>query len=130
MSQIISFGEKHGPLYPAVPTVDCRSLRNPHSFYSQRDGRDPQVQRYVYESPGFSTKMAEAELIFQQYGKVAFKCYGGRHRSVAMAEAFAAKHGLKAVHRDLPAPSAAPASAGGQPAGPGKGHVAEAEWRF
>lgn len=87
MITLISFGHKFGEP-EADRTMDCRSLKNPHSDPKMRNltGMDDKVRKFVaadYRTPNMVkhilSKIEDGET-------VAFGCYGGRHRSVAMAE--------------------------------------------
>lgn len=116
---IVSFGYKYGLPVDADLVVDMRFLPNPHWVPDLRPqtGRDPAVSDYVFAQKGareFLDRYAEllADL-FEGYlreGKrfvtVAVGCTGGKHRSVAMSEALAARiraEGIETlvVHRDL-----------------------------
>ncbi len=86
---LVTFGYKNSvPPRGATVVVDCRELRNPHSDPKLRDldGRDVNVQTYVALDPRFGPLMAYAMERARFGGTIAFGCYGGRHRSVAMAE--------------------------------------------
>ena len=86
---LVTFGYKNSvPPRGASVVVDCRELRNPHSDPKLRDldGRDANVQTYVALDPRFGPLMAYAMERARFGGTIAFGCYGGRHRSVAMAE--------------------------------------------
>jgi UPF0042 nucleotide-binding protein len=86
---LVTFGYKKSvPPKDAAIVVDCRTLRNPHSDPKLRDldGRDLDVQTYVALDPKFGPLMAFALERARFGGTIAFGCYGGRHRSVAMAE--------------------------------------------
>lgn len=116
---IQSFSYKRGAPRDADMTIDCRFLRNPYwsEHLRPRDGREPEVAAHVAGDPlyaSFFEKLAEmAELLLPAYrreGKSHFLlglgCTGGRHRSVAVAEALSAR--LRAGgwrvnlrHRDL-----------------------------
>ncbi|MBX2855404.1 MAG: RNase adapter RapZ [Rhodobacteraceae bacterium] len=100
---VLSFSYRRGLPAEADMVFDCRFLRNPHYVDSLRwrDGRDPLVARYVAEDPqypGFMTRLVDLAAFlmpaFQSEGKsyltIALGCTGGKHRSVATAEAFAA----------------------------------------
>ena len=74
--------------------IDCRRLPNPYRDPDMRPmtGKDERVQRYLLET-GEAQALADETLacLHEKPGSVvAFGCHGGRHRSVAMAEMFAA----------------------------------------
>jgi UPF0042 nucleotide-binding protein len=120
---ITSFGYGHGPASQADLTIDARRhLRNPHADPAIRylTGLDPAVRYHVLTTPGarsvvriavtFATNLL-VDTAAQQFRLVtiAVGCVGGRHRSVAMAEAVTA--GLRAhsiavevEHRDIHRP--------------------------
>lgn len=100
---VMSFSYKTGLPPDADLVVDCRFLRNPHydEILRPLDGRDPNVAAFVAADPLYrpflDQQIAQAELLlpaFRGEGKsyltVAFGCTGGKHRSVAVAEAYAA----------------------------------------
>jgi len=116
---VISFGFKYGIPVDADYVADMRFLPNPHWVPELRPqtGRDADVAAYVMGQPG-------AELFLEQYipvlqtaadgyrreGKrflqVAVGCTGGKHRSVAMAEAVTQRlvdlgFDARPRHRDL-----------------------------
>lgn len=95
-----SFGFKRGAPADADLLFDVRFLKNPHFVASLRPltGLDPKVARYVLREPAakrFLTLTSDLmRFLLPQYiaeGKayltVAIGCTGGRHRSVAIAEA-------------------------------------------
>ncbi|TVQ57317.1 MAG: RNase adapter RapZ [Rhodobacteraceae bacterium] len=101
---IQSFAFKRGAPREAEMVMDLRFLRNPHwaPDLRPRDGRDAAVAAYVAEDPlfgAFFARLAEMVLMllpaYKQEGKAYFGiglgCTGGRHRSVATAEALAAR---------------------------------------
>ena len=114
-----SFGYKHGLPLDADLVFDLRFLPNPHWVDELRPltGRDEPVRDYVLrqeETGPFLDKLTELlELLIPAYereGKaylsIALGCTGGRHRSVAIAQALAdrlAAMGTKAsvMHRDI-----------------------------
>lgn len=116
---IVSFGYKYGLPVDADLVVDMRFLPNPHWVPELRPqtGRDQPVSDYVFAQKGaleFLDRYAELlTALFEGYlreGKrfvtVAVGCTGGKHRSVAMSEALAARiraEGIETlvVHRDL-----------------------------
>ena len=117
--RLMSFGFKRGVPIDADTVLDLRAMPNP---YYQRglaslDGRDPEVQAYVYTDGGleFYTELrdfvrlflAEAERSGRSSYTVAVGCTGGQHRSVAVAERLgidlADQFSVRAEHRDLEA---------------------------
>jgi UPF0042 nucleotide-binding protein len=117
---ITSFGFRHGVPEDADLVFDVRFLPNPHFVPTlQRfSGRNARVSRYVLRSPasGKFLRLTTSLLKFllpeyvaegKTYLTIAIGCTGGRHRSVAIAEALARQ--LRAVpgvrvrsrHRDV-----------------------------
>lgn len=114
-----SFSFKRGAPREADTVFDCRFLRNPHWAPELRplDGRDPAVAAHVEGDPlyaPFMERILGLTLMllpaYRREGKayycIALGCSGGRHRSVAAAEALA--EGLRAEgwpagvrHREL-----------------------------
>ena len=103
-SSILSFGYKHGIPLDVDLLFDCRFLPNPYWVDGLRElsGLDPAVRDYVLGQPDtveFLAKVSDllATLVpaYVREGKsyltVAMGCTGGRHRSVALAEALAAR---------------------------------------
>lgn len=115
----LSFGFKRGVPIDCDLIVDVRFLRNPHFVENlrERDGRDAPVREYVFESPEaaqFVDKYAELLTFllpkYQFEGKaylnIGIGCTGGKHRSVAIAEALSKKierssYLVSVTHRDL-----------------------------
>jgi UPF0042 nucleotide-binding protein len=115
----LSFGFKRGIPLDCDLIVDVRFLRNPHFVEElrERDGRDAEVKEYVFQSPdaqefvkrytdllGFLLPKYQFE--GKAYLNVGIGCTGGKHRSVAIAEALSSSvdrsHYLVSVkHRDL-----------------------------
>jgi UPF0042 nucleotide-binding protein len=116
---VVSFGYKYGLPVDADLVVDCRFLPNPHWVPVLRPltGRDAPVRDYVLGQRGAKEFLdAYTEVLrllahgYEREGKhyvtLAVGCTGGKHRSVAMAEQFAARlrdDGLdvQVAHRDL-----------------------------
>lgn len=115
-----SFGFKYGLPMDSDMVMDVRFLPNPHWVDELRNhtGQHPAVRDYVLGQPGaehfLDTYHELLGLVVDGYrreGKrymtVAIGCTGGKHRSVAMAEALAERlrrgDGLavRALHRDL-----------------------------
>lgn len=91
MVKIISFGFKYGTPEPHNRLVDCRVLRNPHNVPGLKPltGRDEAVQEYVRQDRKYTRLLDVAETGVKSSDIIAIGCFGGRHRSVAVAEAVA-----------------------------------------
>ncbi len=119
-TRIVSFGFKYGVPADADLVFDARFLANPHFVpeLRPRSGKDATVSSFVLEHPEgreFLTALEGfvAPLLpkYAREGKVvltvAVGCTGGRHRSVALAEALGARLKLEApgdvtvAHRDI-----------------------------
>jgi UPF0042 nucleotide-binding protein len=116
---VLSFGFKYGLPPDADFVVDARFLPNPFWVPELRDhtGLQPAVSDYVLGQPGarqfidgYATLVGTTAAGFEHEGKryltVAVGCTGGKHRSVAIAEALAGRLrdaglGAHAQHRDL-----------------------------
>ncbi|MFI1912619.1 RNase adapter RapZ [Nocardia sp. NPDC020380] len=120
---IQSFGFKYGVPLDADLVLDLRFLPNPHWVPELREktGQDAPVSEYVLSRPGAQDYLSTARHLvdlttegYRQEGKrymtVAVGCTGGKHRSVAIAEALgetlaATDDGsgdvVRVVHRDL-----------------------------
>jgi RNase adapter protein RapZ len=117
---VLSFAYRGGLPREADIVFDARFLANPHYVDELRpkNGLDPQVRAYVEGDPGYQMLLERLEaLLFpllpsyqredRSYLTIAFGCTGGRHRSIVVAEAFAAhlrESGWTVVvrHRDTP----------------------------
>jgi RNase adapter protein RapZ len=114
----MSFGLKHGIPIDADLVFDVRFLPNPHYVDALRPqtGKDAAVAEYVMkwaETKQFMEKMEDLfQFLIPQYqreGKqqlvVGIGCTGGKHRSVALAEAFCGKFKeqvhCRVAHRDI-----------------------------
>lgn len=115
---LMSFGYARGVPRDADLVFDMRFLRNPHWVAELRPqtGTDPAVQAYVASDPAYPPAFEAITGLLTQllpgyaregraYLTVAFGCTGGRHRSVAVAEAAgktlaAAGWSNAVVHRD------------------------------
>ena len=118
---IISFSYRHGLPESADFVFDMRFVRNPHWVADLRakTGQEADVQAFILDDPQFVKFMKFLDqlmqLVLRQFSAdgrthltVAFGCTGGKHRSVAAAEAFAdiaSKLSLphQLMHRELPA---------------------------
>jgi UPF0042 nucleotide-binding protein len=117
---ILSFGFKHGIPVDSDLLFDVRFLPNPHFVPELRPhtGRDPEVVKYLEKSESthefLTHTLSLLNFLVPQYvneGKsyltIGIGCTGGRHRSVAIAEALRkGLSGIKGVrirvkHRDI-----------------------------
>jgi UPF0042 nucleotide-binding protein len=115
-----SFGHKHGMPRDADTVIDVRFLPNPHwePALRQLTGFDPQVVEYIDKGgtlQAFYDRLDPLlDFLIPEYvaeGKahlgVAIGCTGGRHRSVAIAEALASRYrgrddvDVEVAHRDV-----------------------------
>jgi UPF0042 nucleotide-binding protein len=116
---VVSFGYKYGLPLDVDVVFDCRFLPNPFWIEELRpfSGLDGPVRDYVLSQPetkdfldkvdGLLTGILPA---FVREGKsyltIALGCTGGRHRSVALAEALGERigahgHEVSVFHRDV-----------------------------
>ena len=116
---VLSFGFKYGIPLDADHVVDVRFLANPYWITELRHltGRDAPVRDYVLSLPGavtFVDRYVDAlEPVLagylneeKRYATIAVGCTGGKHRSVAISEAIAARlrdkgHLVSVSARDL-----------------------------
>ena len=116
---VMSFGFKYGIPVDADVVLDARFLPNPHWVDELREhtGLEPQVRDYVLADPDAVGFVDEAGTLLdvmsrgylregKRYVTVAVGCTGGKHRSVALAEAIAGRlsgQGIEpmVIHRDL-----------------------------
>jgi UPF0042 nucleotide-binding protein len=115
-----SFGYKYGLPMDADTVMDVRFLPNPHWVDELRPhtGQHPAVRDYVLGQPGATEFLDTYHQLLdvviagyrregKRYMTVAIGCTGGKHRSVAMAEALAARLQVgdaltvRVLHRDL-----------------------------
>ena len=117
---ILSFGFKHGIPVDLDLLFDVRFLPNPHFVPALRPhtGRDPEVRKYLDRSQATADFLRHTlnllKFLIPHYAKegksyltIGIGCTGGRHRSVAIAEAL--KKGLsgleqirlRVAHRDI-----------------------------
>ncbi|MFC6012388.1 RNase adapter RapZ [Nocardia lasii] len=119
-----SFGFKYGVPLDADMVLDVRFLPNPHWIPELREhtGQESVVSDYVLSRPGAQDYLGTGKHLveltttgYRQEGKrymtVAVGCTGGKHRSVAIAEALGERIGadtgpaaadvVRVVHRDL-----------------------------
>jgi len=118
-ASVVSFGFKYGIPIDADMVADMRFLPNPFWVDELRpqSGLDAPVRDYVRGQPRAEEFLDRYEGLValltdgflhedKHFLTIAIGCTGGRHRSVAMSEAFAERlraHGVKTlvVHRDL-----------------------------
>ncbi|MEJ7629024.1 MAG: RNase adapter RapZ [Nocardioidaceae bacterium] len=116
---VVSFGFKYGIPVDADMVVDMRFLPNPHwePELQSMNGLDAEVREFVLRQPAAAEFLARLEALLEtvyagflaerkHYLNLAVGCTGGKHRSVAMAEAVGeqmTKRGVETlvVHRDL-----------------------------
>lgn len=116
---VMTFGYKFGVPYEADLVFDVRFLKNPHFVPELKPftGNEKPVQRYVLENGEAQEFLAHMKNLFEfliplfereqrSYLTIALGCTGGRHRSVAMANAMQdlfAQLGYSVTlsHRDL-----------------------------
>lgn len=134
--QVVSFGYKHGVPRDADLLFDVRFLPNPHYVpdLAPLTGLDQAVSDFLREAPGIDDFMPRLEglldFLLPAYAResktnlvIGFGCTGGRHRSVAIAEAVARRYAgafeVSTSHRHIARPHAAPiVGAVGEGAGP------------
>lgn len=116
---VMSFGFKYGIPRDADMIFDARYLPNPHWIPELRPytGRDAAVSDYVLAQEGATEALDQLDSLVRtvlpgyrregkRYMTIAIGCTGGKHRSVAMTEALAARIdgpdvAVRTVHRDL-----------------------------
>ena len=116
---VVSFGFKYGVPLDADFVFDMRFLPNPYWVPELRNhtGKETEVAEYVLSRDGASEFVERVAALFEpvtagyvreerRYVTIAVGCTGGKHRSVAMAEAIAARLATSTissfvVHRDL-----------------------------
>ncbi len=115
-----SFGFKYGIPIDADVVLDVRFLPNPHWIPELREhtGQEAVVADFVLSREGAQQYVATAQRLIEltstgygqegkRYMTIAVGCTGGKHRSVAIAEALGAavgadpEHSVRVVHRDL-----------------------------
>jgi len=116
---VVSFGYKNGILMDADLVFDVRFLPNPYYIDELRNhtGKDQDVRNYIFSFPEtkiFLNKLEDMlDFLIPYYIKegksqlvIGIGCTGGRHRSVAIADAIyemlrAKGHRTDVVHRDI-----------------------------
>jgi UPF0042 nucleotide-binding protein len=118
-TSVVSFGYKHGIPLDVDIVFDCRFLPNPFWVEELRpySGLDAPVRDYVLSQPESLDFLAKVDDLLtailpsfiregKSYLTIAMGCTGGRHRSVALAEALATRlgghgHPTSVFHRDV-----------------------------
>ena len=116
---LVSFGYRYGLPPDADLVLDARFLPNPNFVpaYKPLTGRNARVARYVLSFPQSREFLQRMRGLLsyliphyvregKSYLTIAFGCTGGRHRSVAIAEAIGRQlrggpYRVKIAHRDL-----------------------------
>lgn len=100
---IYTFSYKRGQCPRHVPSeciVDCRGLPNPWKERALRElpGTDPRIFRYLlkHDPKGVNRRLKRMTRLCREGKALYVGCYGGRHRSVAMAHAL--ERNLKRLH--------------------------------
>lgn len=118
ITRVVSFGFKYGLPVDADLVFDLRYLPNPHFVPELRPktGLEPEVASFVLDTPEAEELLADLSAMlhkllprYEREGKsyltIAVGCTGGRHRSVAVAEALAARLSdagdVRVEHRDV-----------------------------
>ncbi len=102
--EVVSFGFRYGVPLDASLVMDVRFLPNPHFVPALRpySGQEPAVRQFVLEQPDTTAFLDHFFNLLQflipaycregkSYLTIAIGCTGGRHRSVAITEATAAR---------------------------------------
>lgn len=126
---VVSFGFKHGVPLDVDLMLDVRFLPNPYYVEGMRlhTGLDEDVRDFVLQQPASQAWLDDVHGLLARwmpaYQKtmrarlsIGIGCTGGQHRSVALAEAIAARLGrefrnVHVRHRDLPLANVAPSIA-------------------
>jgi len=119
---VMSFGFKHGLPQEADIVIDVRFLPNPHYNEALRPmtGNDGPVRDFVLENPEARDYLEQQQALLalllpryerepKSYLTIAVGCTGGRHRSVAVANALASfidstQRAVRVRHRDAARP--------------------------
>lgn len=97
MIQFVTFGKSTMTPRPKMKRVmSCLTLSNPHNVHAlrQHDGRHTMVKDFVANDKKFAGLYGEAKEAVEALADgdtMGFYCFGGKHRSVAMAELLAAE---------------------------------------
>lgn len=88
---VYSFGRKWRVDPPVTHLIDVTEFDNPHhsSVMAPLDGTYIIVQEFLLSDPEFESMLRFTAEKVRQGDSVAFRCVGGKHRSVAAAELLA-----------------------------------------
>jgi UPF0042 nucleotide-binding protein len=132
---VVSFAYRNGLPREADLVFDVRFLANPHYVDTLRPhtGKDPGVRAYVEADPNYQVLIDGLRNLLipllpsyrgegKSYLTIAFGCTGGRHRSIAVAEAITgslreAGWPVLVHHRDTPEANPSDSPAPGEPSG-------------
>lgn len=103
MVRVSSFGFRNGVPEDLTAVFDCRHVHNPDWNLRRWTGIHPDVASQVLTQPAARALLDEAEELARRdpEARIAFGCNYGFHRSVALAEALAARLGVTAEHWEL-----------------------------
>lgn len=103
MVRVSSFGFRNGVPEDLTAVFDCRHVHNPDRHLRRWTGINPAVATQVLTQPAAKALLDEAEELARENpdARIAFGCNYGYHRSVALAEALAARLGITAEHWEL-----------------------------
>lgn len=103
MARVLSFGFRHGVPEDLTAVFDCRHVLNPDRSVRRWTGIHPKVATQVLTQAAAQELLDEAEQLARANpdARIAFGCNYGYHRSVALAEALAARLGVTAEHWEL-----------------------------
>jgi RNase adaptor protein for sRNA GlmZ degradation len=101
MPTIYSFSKKRGPRPPPnAVVIDARSIQNPHHDKNLRklNGTHKTIQELVLDTTTGPLLLLQGMEAFREGHDVAYMCFGGKHRSVALATILARTTGTQAIH--------------------------------
>lgn len=103
MARVLSFGFRNGIPEDLTALFDCRHVLNPDRSVRCWTGVHPKVATQVLGQAAAQALLDEAERVARAdpEARIAFGCNYGYHRSVALAEALAARLGITAEHWEL-----------------------------
>lgn len=103
MVRIVSFGFRKGVPEDSTHLFDCRHVQNPDRSVRCWTGIHPKVAAQILRQDAARVLLDEAEQLARDNPDacIAFGCNYGYHRSVALAEALAARLGITAEHWEL-----------------------------